>query len=137
MDQDSIGGAGEERRRYSSGTPYEPVAGYSRAVRVGRHVWVAGTTATGEGGAIVRVGEPYAQAVNTRATSGRALRALGADFEHVVRTPISVVTVDHFSEIGRPHREAFGAAPPAATMVEIPRLVHPDMLVEIEVEAYV
>src|SRR5207249_5490089 len=137
MDQSSSSGAGAERRRYSSGTPYEPIAGYSRAVRVGRHVWVAGTTATGEGGAIVGVGDPYAQTVQTLANVRRALQALDADFEHVVRTRLYVTNVEHFAEIGRAHREAFGAAPPAATMVEIPRLVHPDMLVEIEVEAYV
>jgi len=126
-----------ERRRYDSGTPWESRVGYSRAVRVGPHIYVTGTTATGEGGEVVGVGDPYAQTAQALLNIQRALTALGATVEDVVRTRIYVTDMDQWEPVGRAHAEVFGHVRPATTLVEISRLIHPDMVVEIEADAFV
>ena len=123
------------RTNYSTGTPWEPVVGYSRAVRVGSMVWVAGTTATGPDGRIVGPGDPAAQTRQVLENVKAALERAGARLEHVVRTRIYVRNVADWETIGRVHGQYFGPVRPAATMVEVSGLVDPDMLVEIEVDA--
>lgn len=126
-----------QRSNFSTGTPWEPVVGYSRAVRIGSHVWVSGTTATGPDGRVVAPGDPAAQARRALDNVRRALERAGARIEHVVRSRIYVRRIEHWEAIGRVHGEFFGAVRPAATLVEVSGLVDPDMLVEIEVDAYI
>jgi enamine deaminase RidA (YjgF/YER057c/UK114 family) len=125
------------RKNFPSGAPWEAIVGYSRAVRIDNHVWVSGTTATDERGKVVGVGDAAAQTRYALQKIEGALKEAGATFADVVRTRMFVTDISQWEAVGRVHGEFFGAIRPAATMVEVSKLIDPDHLVEIEVDAFI
>jgi len=127
----------EQRMNINGGSPWEPVVGYSRAVRIGSHIWISGTTAVDEAGEITAVNDVAGQTRQILGIIRRSLERSGAEMNHVVRTRIFVRDIRRWEEIGRIHAEIFGQIRPATTMVEVNGFVHPDILVEIEAEAFI
>jgi enamine deaminase RidA (YjgF/YER057c/UK114 family) len=125
------------RQTFSSGSPWEPVVGYSRAVRTGNQIFVTGTTALGPDGRLVGIGDAYAQTLQVLRNIEEVLKRAGAEMRHVVLTRMFVTDISRWREIGRAHSEFFGQIRPCATMVEVRALIDPDMLVEIEIQAVI